>query len=210
MRQGVALSCLLEKRSGLAARTPNGSGNVSQANFPALRSKRALEPEAMQAYSAHFLARSGSRAVFFSVALLLAAAACGDDDDDSEAEDADDVAVGRDGGQANFGNSPASRDDSGPGDASAIAPAPCDVEAARGCSAEPEYAEVAAIIEARCVGCHNGRGEEWALISQAHVAAWYNEIRAAMLSCAMPPPASGITMPTEERELILQWIRCNF
>jgi hypothetical protein len=31
-----------------------------------------------------------------------------------------------------------------------------------------------------------------------------------MIACTMPPPASGMTMPTAERELILQWLRCNF
>jgi hypothetical protein len=30
-----------------------------------------------------------------------------------------------------------------------------------------------------------------------------------MLSCAMPPPDSGLTMPVEEREALLRWIRCG-
>jgi hypothetical protein len=137
--------------------------------------------------------------------VLLLTVACGDDDDGGGAGSS---AAGR-GGSDHGGR------DGGQGDADAAsnagAPAPsCDVTPPTSCSDEPEYAEVDAIVKRRCLGCHNGQGEEWPLTSQSHFAVWYNEIRGVMTSCAMPPPASGITMPTEERELILEWIRCNF
>jgi hypothetical protein len=31
-----------------------------------------------------------------------------------------------------------------------------------------------------------------------------------MLNCSMPPLDSGLTMPTEERQLLLHWIRCGY
>ncbi len=62
----------------------------------------------------------------------------------------------------------------------------------------------------RCIGCHNGAGEEWPLSSYEHVADWYGEIRAQMLACTMPPLDAGIDMPVAERQTILSWIRCGF
>jgi len=140
---------------------------------------------------------------------LFALAACGDGDDDDDDEPPSSAA-----GHGGDDHGGGARDGGGELDASApdaSQPAPaCDVVAPTSCPKEPPYADVQAIIERRCVSCHDGKGEEWALSSQAHVAVWYVEIRAAMTRCTMPPPASGITMPTEERELILQWLRCNF
>jgi hypothetical protein len=150
----------------------------------------------------------GALAVLLTLA-SFGLSACGDDDDG-------------DGGDGNAGSSAAGKDGAGHGprdaggkldaaaaDASVPAPA-CDVVPPTQCEAEPPYAEIESIIEQRCVGCHDGRGEEWALTSQAHVASWFNEIRVAMSRCTMPPPASGLTMPTAERELILQWLYCKF
>jgi hypothetical protein len=74
----------------------------------------------------------------------------------------------------------------------------------------PRYADVQPIFAQRCVGCHNGTGEFWPLTSYQHVTMWYAEIRGHMLACSMPPPDSGMTMPIAERELILQWIRCDY
>jgi hypothetical protein len=144
------------------------------------------------------------------VLALFAFAACGDDENDGDGGQggAGSSAAGHGGedhGRRDAGRNP----DAGAADASTPPPS-CDVVPPTACMEEPPYAEVQAIIEARCIGCHDGKGEQWALTSQAHVASWFNEIRGAMINCAMPPPASGLTMPTEERELILQWLRCKF
>jgi hypothetical protein len=86
----------------------------------------------------------------------------------------------------------------------------CDVRAPSEC-ADPDmtFADIEPIIAQRCLGCHDGRGDQWPLLDYGHVAAWFIEIRSAMLSCAMPPPDSGLTMPVEEREALLRWIRCG-
>lgn len=96
-------------------------------------------------------------------------------------------------------------------DAAAPGPEVCDVRAPTECT-EPSssYADVEPIIQARCVGCHDGTSAEWPLTSYSHVADWAPDIRSMMLSCAMPPPESGLTMPTAEREALLRWIRCGF
>jgi hypothetical protein len=74
----------------------------------------------------------------------------------------------------------------------------------------PRYADVEPIFAERCVTCHSGvSGGPWPLVSYGHVAAWFAEIRGAMLSCSMPPPDAGVPMTVEERELILAWIRCD-
>jgi hypothetical protein len=71
------------------------------------------------------------------------------------------------------------------------------------------FADIEPIIAQRCLGCHDGRGAQWPRLDYGHVAAWVIESRSAMLSCAMAPPASGLTMPVEEREALLRWIRCG-
>jgi hypothetical protein len=92
------------------------------------------------------------------------------------------------------------------------APVMCDVTAPRVCpDPAPSYADVEPIFEMHCISCHDGLGENWALTSYDHVADWYDTIRAMMLTCGMPPLDAGTSMPTtEERELILTWIRCGY
>ena len=92
------------------------------------------------------------------------------------------------------------------------APIACDVVAPTSCpDPAPTYADIEPILEERCIGCHAGIPDgPWPLTSYSHVASWAGQIRAAMMSCAMPPADAGIDMPTEERELILLWIRCGF
>jgi len=190
LRQGVA-----GKSAATAARTRARTEAMWSPAAPAARLRGSLPPALVGALTA---------------LVLFALCACGDDDDEQPI----DSAVGRGGDQGNGHGGSGARDggtepDGSAADASQPAPA-CDVVAPTSCPEEPPYADVQAIVEKRCVGCHNGKGDEWALTSQAHVAIWYIEIRAAMSRCTMPPPASGLTMPTEERELILQWLRCNF
>jgi len=98
----------------------------------------------------------------------------------------------------------AAKPDTGP-------PPACEVVAPTVCpDPMPRYADVSPIFAARCTGCHNGSDGMWPLSSYQHVADWYGEIRAAMISCTMPPVDSGQTMPLEERLKILDWIRCGF
>jgi hypothetical protein len=88
---------------------------------------------------------------------------------------------------------------------SAVFPTSCE-------SPAPSFAsDVKPILEARCAtsSCHDGLGEQWPLVDYAHVADWSSEVRAMVGNCAMPPPDSGMKMPTEERQVILQWVRCN-
>jgi hypothetical protein len=87
----------------------------------------------------------------------------------------------------------------------------CDATAPLSCpNPMPHYADVEQIFAERCVSCHNGAGEEWPLTSYEHVADWSGEIRAQMLACSMPPVYANIAMPLEERQTILNWIRCGF
>ena len=92
------------------------------------------------------------------------------------------------------------------------APFVCNTTAPTACpSPAPTYvANVAPIIEARCVSCHYGEiGGPWPLDTFGHVTDWRDTIRSAMLDCSMPPPAEQIPMTHEERMTILEWIRCG-
>jgi hypothetical protein len=72
------------------------------------------------------------------------------------------------------------------------------------------YASVEPILRERCVVCHAGLpGGPWPLDTYGHVATWRDTIRAALLACAMPPSDSGMSIPPEESQRILEWIRCG-
>ena len=153
------------------------------------------------------------------VALLLVGmlgGACSDDDTDP-VDGADGSAAGRGGSTAGKGGEHAGHGgdhDAGDADGGPTLPEPatCDVVPPTKC-VDPEltYADdVKPIIAARCLSCHDGKGEQWPLVSEGHVASWFSQIRDVMIRCQMPPADSGITMPTEERETILQWLRCKF
>jgi hypothetical protein len=99
--------------------------------------------------------------------------------------------------------------DAGPVDAGPIEPA-CEVTLPTSCPTPPVYYEdIAPIIMNRCLSCHDGKGEQWALTSYSHVTAWHNEIGGAMATCSMPPSDAGIDMPAAEREQILTWLVCK-
>jgi hypothetical protein len=89
-------------------------------------------------------------------------------------------------------------------------PPACTVTAPTACD-DPDlaYADVKPIFERRCLGCHDGSLDLWPLTSYTHVASWSGEIRGVMRNCSMPPADSGVSMPVEERETILRWIRCG-
>jgi hypothetical protein len=103
-------------------------------------------------------------------------------------------------------------DGSRPNDGGVDGEEACTVTPPAACPDPPvDYGDVEPIIAERCLACHIGaRGGPWGLTTYGHVADWAEVIRAAMLTCAMPPPDAGIDMPDSERELILTWIKCGF
>lgn len=90
-------------------------------------------------------------------------------------------------------------------------PPPCETTAPTSCpSPAPTYADIAPIVESRCLGCHYGAlGGPWPLTSYDHVADWRDTIRGAMLDCSMPPPEEQVPITTDERMQLLVWIRCG-
>jgi len=97
-------------------------------------------------------------------------------------------------------------------DAASEDPLVCSVTAPVACpSAVPGYAaDVAPIIERRCLSCHSGSTlGPWPLTAYQHVADWQDMIRSQLLDCTMPPPEAGIPMTNAERLSILLWIRCG-
>jgi hypothetical protein len=86
----------------------------------------------------------------------------------------------------------------------------CEVTPPTSCPTPPVYYEdITPILMERCHSCHDGKGEQWPLTSYSHVTGWFNEIRAAMVTCSMPPSNAGISVPAAEREKILTWILCR-
>jgi hypothetical protein len=91
-------------------------------------------------------------------------------------------------------------------------PEGCPVDPPTTCPDDvPHYADVAPLFAQHCLSCHDGvNGHPWSLGTYEPVADWSGEVRAALISCAMPPPESRLTMPLEDRMTILNWIRCGF
>jgi hypothetical protein len=91
--------------------------------------------------------------------------------------------------------------------------AECHVEPPTECpEPPPRYADVQPIFHERCGGdCHTGApGSEWPLDTYGHVADWYDVIRDELRDCSMPPLDAGVSITTEERQVILTWILCGF
>ncbi len=99
----------------------------------------------------------------------------------------------------------------GGGQGGGLTPQPCSLVAPTECpSPDLDYAAVEPIFRERCVVCHAGLpGGPWPLNTYGHVATWRDTIRAALLGCAMPPADSGMSIPPEESQRILEWIRCG-
>ena len=93
----------------------------------------------------------------------------------------------------------------------ASAPRACTVSAPTSCPTPmPRYADVEPIFKQRCVVCHAPTGTgPWPLDDYQHVSDWQVDIRADLLSCSMPPPDAGLTIPPAESMQILTWLRCN-
>lgn len=90
-------------------------------------------------------------------------------------------------------------------------PLACSVSAPTTCPTPmPRYADVEPIFRQRCVVCHAPVGTgPWPLNDYQHVSDWQFDIRADLLSCAMPPPDAGVELPATERTQILTWLRCG-
>lgn len=108
-------------------------------------------------------------------------------------------------------------DDSGGGaeDAGADAAPACLTQVPTAC-AEPatRYADVQAIFATRCATatCHDGRDPEgeWPLVTYGHASDWADLIRDEVAACSMPPADSGVTLTTQESNLLLRWWRCGY
>jgi uncharacterized membrane protein len=88
---------------------------------------------------------------------------------------------------------------------------PCSVAAPTACpDPAPHYADVAPILQQRCVTCHSDEaGAPWPLTDYDHVAAWADAIQSDLLACLMPPWDAGIPISTDETAAILTWILCG-
>jgi len=68
---------------------------------------------------------------------------------------------------------------------------------------------VVPIFQNRCIICHSGTNDgPWPLTTYQHVADWQDIIRDQLLHCTMPPLDAGISITSDERMKILEWIRC--
>jgi hypothetical protein len=143
-------------------------------------------------------------------ALLLLCACDEGDPGEPDASDERDASSNDAGARSDAGAEDAAKDGGPAPEDSGPVETPCEVTPPTGCPNPPVYYEdITPILKERCLGCHDGKGEEWPLTSYGHAAGWTNEIRAAMNSCDMPPKDAGIVMPAEEREKILTWIVCK-
>ena len=90
-------------------------------------------------------------------------------------------------------------------------PVECDATAPTSCpDTRPRWADVQPIFAVRCAVCHGEVLGLWPLDEYSHVVDWNVEIRGMVLDCTMPPVDSDVTMTLEERQLILEWLRCGF
>jgi hypothetical protein len=91
------------------------------------------------------------------------------------------------------------------------AQAACNVTAPTACSTPaPRYGDVMPIFAARCTICHGQmEGGPWPLDNYEDIAHWADDVRATVVSCAMPPPDAGVPITDGERRLVLDWLRCG-
>ncbi len=94
----------------------------------------------------------------------------------------------------------------------------CISEAPVACPNPPvQYADVEDIFKRRCVGvCHNGSTPDpnngnmpiWGFTDFEHVVTWKDTIRAEVFRCSMPPQDAGVPMTIQERQAVLEFVRC--
>lgn len=90
-------------------------------------------------------------------------------------------------------------------------PVSCPVDLPTSCpEGSPRYADVAPIIEARCVVCHSPRWTgPWPLDTISHLRDWFDDVRTTVGNCTMPPPEARVPITKDERMQLLQWVRCG-
>ncbi|MBX3269562.1 MAG: hypothetical protein KF729_04845 [Sandaracinaceae bacterium] len=89
-------------------------------------------------------------------------------------------------------------------------PPPCVAFAPTECrTPDTTYADVAPIFAERCAVCHDGSADEWPLTTYGHVVDWADDIRSHLLDCTMPPDDADVAMLDEERQVVLDWLRCG-
>jgi hypothetical protein len=140
-----------------------------------------------------------------AIAWVLACAATGCGDENGDPSDGG-------GGAGGTGSTP----DGSVGDTGSVN---CMPGLTAACPTPPvTYGKVQAIIQSRCAGlCHNGttpdpndpRENLWGLITYGHVKDWDSLIRDSVGNCSMPPLDAGVPMTVEERQAILEFIRCG-
>jgi hypothetical protein len=142
----------------------------------------------------------------FAFASALTCTACDESNGGSDAVDADTshTDAGADAGSADAAQEGGAVEGGAVEDACELnPPATCPTPIVR-------FADIEPILKERCIGCHDGKGEQWPLVTYNQVASWYDHVRDLMLTCAMPPKDSGIRMPAAEREKLITWVRCGY
>jgi hypothetical protein len=95
-----------------------------------------------------------------------------------------------------------------------VAPLICSAVAPTACTIDPPptYGQIAGIVAARCVPCHDGVDPDgpWPLTSYDDLADWNDIVRDELVACTMPPADGGVTLPDDERQALLMWLRCGF
>jgi hypothetical protein len=154
-----------------------------------------------------------------SLGLSLTGSACGGGGGDNSAaqgaDDSDALTTATGENQENSANSANTADSSNTENSTENAAlAGCPVDSPTECTQEVHWADVAPVFEAHCAtaGCHDGQSKLWPLRNYEHVADWSGEVRNRIAECTMPPveALAQTPMPLEDRQLILQWIRCGF
>jgi uncharacterized membrane protein len=99
-----------------------------------------------------------------------------------------------------------------PGAQDAGTEAGCQYDVPQGCPAVvPSYQnQIAAIVEARCVVCHQpvGPGAEWPLGSWGGISSVSDDALSLVASCKMPEADAGQLTP-DERQALLNWLTCG-
>lgn len=74
----------------------------------------------------------------------------------------------------------------------------------------PEFEDVEPIFDEYCNVCHTADDPSgpWPFDTYSHIVAWRAEVRDEVLNCSMPP-ADGIPLPPDQRELLMDWIFCG-
>jgi cytochrome c5 len=92
------------------------------------------------------------------------------------------------------------------------APLVCPLDAPKTCTAPaPTFAGVTPILNRACAACHSSTdgGGPWPLTNYEDVSAWQAIVRYDLVNCTMPPLDGGITISSEDRAALLNWLDCG-